>query len=106
MSDPVADLTYGMVVNGAYQVAGLSTKTLIAKYPACAPSNANNALGQIVQKKAGVKSSGVLIKQAGTYSYYYIAPTAGFCATDQAGRDALAAQRAAVKNAVLPTLTN
>lgn len=105
VSDPVADLTYDMVKNGIYTVSGLSTRALIAKYPACAPSASNNALGQIVQKKHGQKSTGVLIKQVGVYDYFYIAPS-GYCAPDQAGRNELAAARAAVKNAALPTLTN
>lgn len=105
VADPVADLTYDMVKNGSYTVAGLSTRALIAKYPTCAPSAANTALGQIVQKKAGFTSAGTIIKQAGVYKYYFIAP-AGFCATDQAGRDVLAAARAAIKNSVLPTLTD
>lgn len=105
VADPVADLTYDMVKNGEYTVAGLSTRSLISKYPACAPSDSNSGLGQIVRKKAGIKSSGTLIKQAGVYSYYYVAPV-GFCASDVAGRNTLAAARAAVKNATLPSLTN
>jgi hypothetical protein len=105
VSDPVADLTYDMTTSGAYKVAGLSTRSLISKYAACQPSATNNALGYIVQKKAGLSSTGKLIKQAGIYNYFYIAPTS-FCATDQDGRNTLAAARAAVKNAVLPTLSN
>jgi hypothetical protein len=104
-ADPVADITYDMTKSGAYPVAALSTRALIAKYPACTPSASNNALGFIVQKKTGLASTGKLIKQAGIYNYFYIAPT-GFCAADQDGRNTLAAARAAVKNAVLPTLTN
>lgn len=104
-SDPVADLTYDMTKSGAYPVAALSTRSLVSKYPACQPSATNNALGYVVQKKAGLASTGKLIKQAGVYNYFYIAPV-GFCATDQAGKNVLAAARAAVVNAVLPTLTN
>ena len=105
VADPVTDLTYDMVRNGQYTVAGLSTRSLISKYPPCAPSETNDGLGQIVQKKVGMKSSGTLIKQVGIYNYYYIAPS-GFCASDVAGRNILAAARAAIKNATLPTLTN
>lgn len=104
-ADPVADLTYSMSKSGIYPVAALSTRSLIAKYPACQPSATNNALGYIVQKKTGLSSTGKLIKQAGVYNYFYISPS-GFCASDQAGRNTLAAARAAVINAVLPTLTN
>ena len=105
VADPVADLTYDMATSGAYPVAALSTRSLISKYSACKPSSSNTALGFIVQKKLGLTSTGKLIKQAGAYNYFYIAPT-GFCATDQAGRDILAAARAAIKNSVLPTLSN
>ncbi|HVQ44238.1 MAG TPA: hypothetical protein VMT30_04710 [Candidatus Saccharimonadia bacterium] len=107
VADPIADLTYNMVKNGQYTVAGLSTRALLAKYPACAPAAANNALGQIVQKRAatGVTSTGKLVKQIGVFNYYYIEPT-GFCTADPDGRNALAAARAAFKNASLPTLSN
>lgn len=105
VSDPVADLTYDMTTSGAYPVAALSTRSLVSKYPACKPSIVNNALGFIVQKKAGLASTGKLIKQAGIYNYFYLAPT-GSCATDPDGQNTLAAARAAVKNAVLPTLSN
>lgn len=105
VSDPVADLTYAMVKNGVYEVVGLSTRSLIAKYPACAPSASNTALGQIVQKKHPSTSTGVLIKQAGVYDYFYIKPY-GFCATDKAGQNELAAARAAIVNSVNPTLSN
>ncbi|GAC1372467.1 MAG: hypothetical protein NVSMB39_6680 [Candidatus Saccharimonadales bacterium] len=104
-SDPVADLTYDMTTSGAYPVAALSTRALISKYPTCKPSAANTALGFIVQKKTGFTSTGKLIKQAGIYNYFYIAPI-GFCAADTDGRNTLAAARAAVMNAVLPTLIN
>lgn len=107
VAEPVADLTYDWVPSGTYHVAALSTRALLSKYPACKPSTINNALGFIVQKKAvpGVSSTGVLIRQAGIYNYYYIKPTS-FCAPDQAGKDTLAAARAAIKNVTLPTLTN
>ncbi len=91
-SDPVADLTYDMTTSGAYPVAALSTRALVAKYPACKPSAANTALGFIVQKKTGLTSTGKLIKQAGIYNYFYIAPV-GVCATDQDGRNTLAVLR-------------
>jgi hypothetical protein len=105
VTDPLVDLTYDMATSGTYPVAALSTRSLIAKYSACKPSSNNNALGYIVQKKLGIKSTGTLIKQLGSYNYFYIAATS-FCASDQSGRDALAAARAAVKNAALPTLAN
>lgn|GEM_PF-1162955 len=106
-ADPIVDLTYDWVSSGSYKVATLSTRTLVSKYAACKPTAVNNALGFIVQKKASVvpNAQNDLIKQIGIYKYYYIKPT-GFCATDQAGKDALAAARAALKNAALPTLTN
>lgn len=105
VTDPVADLTYAMATSGAYPVAALTTKSLVAKYTSCAPSNANNALGQIVKKPVGKSSTGKLIRQVGVYNYFYLPPT-GSCATDQAGLDVLAADRAAIKNATLPTLSN
>jgi hypothetical protein len=102
--DPVTDLTYGMVPSGSYMVAALTTESLIAKYAGCKPSKANNVLGEIVRKKPGVSSTGELIKRVGDYNYFYLKPS-GSCATDASGQNALAAARAAVKNAVLPTLT-
>ncbi len=107
VTDPITDLTYDWVPSGTYSVAALSTRTLISKYATCKPSTANNALGFIVAKKVGVapNAQNELIKQLGNYKFYYIKP-AGFCATDQAGKDALAAARAAVKNSALPTLSD
>ncbi len=107
VADPVTDLTYGLVPSGAFQVAALTTRSLISKYSGCKPTSANNALGLIVQKKPSesVSALDIPIKTIGTYKYYYLKPT-GYCATDQAGRDTLAAARAAVQNSVLPTLSN
>jgi hypothetical protein len=102
-SDPVADLTYGMAKSGAYDVAALTTQSLVAKYSGCKPSNTNNALGFVVRKKPGVSSSGELVKRLGDWNYFYVKPS-GSCATDAAGNNALAAARAAVKNAVMPTM--
>jgi hypothetical protein len=102
-SDPVADLTYGMANSGVYKVAALTTQSLVAKYSGCRPSDTNNALGQIVRKEPGRASSGTLVKKLGNWNYFYIAPS-GSCATDAAGNNALAAARAAVKNAVMPTI--
>lgn len=104
-SDPVSDLTYGMARSGAYDVAALTTETLVAKYAACKPSDTNNALGLIVRKKPGVSSTGTFIKKLGDWNYYYLEPKSGTCATDQAGRNNLAAARAAVKNTVIPSMS-
>ena len=106
VADPVADLTYDMTTSAGYtDVSALSTRSLLAKYPACKPSAANNALGFIVRKKPNLKSSGTPIKTLGTYNFFYLAPS-GYCATDTAGRNTLAAARAAIKNTVLPSLSN
>jgi hypothetical protein len=106
VTDPVLDLTYDMVGSKGSEYVSLSTRTLLAKYSDCLPSATNNALGQIIQKPHGQKLSwGVLFRQAGAYDYYYRAPS-GSCADDRAGQNELAAARAAIKNAVLPTLTN
>jgi hypothetical protein len=104
VTDPIIDLTYDMAHSGAYPVAALTTASLVAKYPGCKPSNTNNALGQIV-RKTSTASTGTLIKKLGSWNYFYLKPS-GYCATDQAGQNALAAARAAVLNAALPTLSN
>jgi hypothetical protein len=106
-ADPVADLTYSMVPSGQYQVAALTTESLLAKYSSCKPSASNNALGFVVQKKPADPASSldIPIKTIGAYKYYYVKPS-GYCATDQAGENTLAAARAAIVNSTVPSLSN
>jgi hypothetical protein len=123
VSDPIEDLVYGEIKDGNGNTwAGFTTKTLLAKYPACKAGT----LGTLVRAKAVVTPSATptktplpgtspsptktptnqpFSKTLGAYTYSY-RPSYSTCATDQAGRDALAAARAAVKNGALPTLSN
>jgi hypothetical protein len=103
--DPIADLTYSYQLVSGLATANLTTTSLLAKYPACKP---NTALGMIVRRPLNSKpntSASKLIKKLGDYNYYYVPSTAG-CANDAAGRAMLAADRAALVNTVLPTLSN
>ncbi|HEY6736281.1 MAG TPA: hypothetical protein VI322_01040 [Candidatus Saccharimonadia bacterium] len=104
VADPVADLTYFWTTSGGLRVASLTTGSLKAKYPNCGGGSANNALGILVRKKDPSTSTGHAVKTIGGYTYYYLDPS-GYCATDAAGKAALDAGRAAVKNTVLATLT-
>jgi len=99
---PIADLTYAYQLISGLAVANLTTTGLVAQYPACKPGA---ALGQLVRrpKTSRAASTSKLIKSFGDYNYYYVAP-AGNCASDAAGRASVAAAKAALLDAVLPTL--
>ena len=105
-SDPVSDLTYSYTstTDGA-AVANLITTGLLTQYPACKPGLAS--LGQIVRRaktsKVRAPVGSVPLKPFGDYTYYYNKGT-GACASDTAGRSKLAAARAAILDATLPTL--
>ncbi len=129
VTDPISDLVYGGINDGSGNVwAGFTTERLLAKYPACKAG----ALGTLVRAKAtptptphktptpsfnpnaspspsfSTKTpdpNQPFSKTVGGYTYSY-RPSYSTCAPDQAGRDALAAARAAVKNGALPTLSN
>lgn len=99
---PIADLTYAYQLISGLAVANLTTTGLVAQYPACKPGA---ALGQLVRrpKTSRAASTSKLIKSFGDFNYYYVAP-AGNCASDAAGRASVAAAKAALLDAVLPTL--
>jgi len=128
VTDPITDLVYGEIKDGNNTWAGFTTKSLLAKYPACKAG----ALGTLVRIKASptptpsptrspspspsviptftpiaIKSptNQPFSKTIDGYTYTYRQAYYG-CADDQAGRDAVAAARAAVKNSALPTLSN
>jgi hypothetical protein len=102
VTDPVTDLTYSPEPSGAYTVAAFTTQSLLAKYPACKPG----VLGSLVRKptNAAKSANDTFIKALGGYDYYYVAAY-GYCASDQSGRDTIVADRAAIQNGALPTLT-
>jgi len=85
-------------------VANLTTTSITAKYPACKPGL--SSLGQLVRrpKTSRAVSGSVLIKTYGNYNYYFNKAVVT-CASDAAGRTAVAAARAALLDTVLPTLT-
>ena len=99
---PIADLTYSYQVISGLDVANLTTTGLVAQYPACKPGV---ALGQLVRrpKTSRAASTSKLIKSFGDYNYYYVA-SATNCASDAAGRASVAAAKAALLDAILPTL--
>jgi hypothetical protein len=126
--DPISDLVYGEIKDGNNTWVGFTTKKLLAKYPDCKAGT----LGVLTRVKASptptqspspspspTKSSSSsptpfpsktpsnqpfkMTIEGYTYSYKQSYST---CTDDQAGRNDLAAARAAVKNASLPTLTN
>jgi hypothetical protein len=116
-ADPITDLVYGEIKDGKNISVGFTTETLLAKYPACTAG----ALGTLVRVKAPTPSPSPsqspvpprsptrtpanqpFKKTVGDYAYSY--RTASFtCATDQAGRNAVVAATAALKNQALPTL--
>ncbi len=101
-SAPIADLTYSYQLVSGLAVANLTTTGLVAQYPACKPGA---ALGQLVRrpKTSRAASTSKLIKSFGDYNYYYVA-AAGNCASDVAGRASVTAAKAALLDAVLPTL--
>jgi hypothetical protein len=124
LTDPVTDLVYGPVKDGSNTWAGFTTKSLLARYPSCKAG----ALGTLVRVKAPSPSPSPSprtspspspspspsrspsIKQPfkktiNGYTYTY-RPAYFDCTTDQAGRDMLAADRAAIINGVIPTLSN
>lgn len=103
--DPLTDLTYGQVASGGFTAAGFTTESLLAKYPGCKPGS--SALGTLTRRTKSQKPTAQekFIKVVGDYTYYYIKPTS-FCATDQAGKDSLAAARVTLSNTVLPTISN
>lgn len=104
VSDPIVDLTYAPVESGGLIVAGLTTQSLLAKYPGCTPANA--ALGMLVRRPQGQapRSQDKLIKSLGGYSFYYVAPLS-YCTSDSAGRNIIAADSAALSGTALPTLS-
>lgn len=102
VTDPISDLTYGMVHDGIYTVAGFTSASLLAKYPACKPG----ALGELLRWPDGQAPHAGnvdLHKSFGGYKYYYKNPIFS-CAGDSAGSNMLAADKAAVINSALPTL--
>ena len=128
VNDPIDDLVYGEIKDGGNTWAGFTTKKLLAKYPDCKAG----ALGTLTRTKAkatptpkptATPSPYTKTDATGTpfptksptnlpftktingYTYSY-RPSYWNCADDQAGKDSLAAARAALKNASLPTLTN
>ena len=128
VNDPIDDLVYGEIKDGDNTWAGFTTKKLLAKYPDCEAG----ALGTLTRTKAkatlapkptatpsphpGTDATGTpfptksptnlpFTKTINGYTYSY-RPSYWDCADDQAGKDALASARAALKNAALPTLTN
>ncbi len=103
VSDPIVDLTYAPTESGGLIVAGLTTQSLLAKYPGCTPSNA--ALGMLVRRPTGetAPSHDKLVKNLGGYSFYYVAPL-GYCTSDSAGRNIIAADSAALSGTALATL--
>jgi hypothetical protein len=103
VTDPISDLTFGMVTDGRYQVAGFTSANLLAKYPTCKPG----ALGELIRWPAGTAAHAGdvdLHKSIGGYNYYYKNPIFS-CVSDNDGRNAVAADKAAVVNAALPTLS-
>lgn len=102
-ADPIADLTYSYQLIAGLAVANLTTTGLVAQYPSCKPGA---ALGQLVRrpKTSRAAPSSKLIKAFGDYNYYYVAAP-GNCATDTAGRASVAAAKAALIDAVLPSMT-
>ena len=124
VTDPVSDLVYGVVKDGDNSWAGFTTERLLAKYSNCKPG----ALGTLIRVAATptpiAKPSPSINpfaspnpyptrtpynqpfrKTVGGYTYSY-RPAYYSCATDQAGLDELASDRAAIQNAILPTLSN
>jgi hypothetical protein len=101
VNDPIVDLTYAPEQSGSYTVAAFTTQSLLAKYPACKPG----VLGSLVRKPkaASASYSDKLIKSIGNFNYYYV-QSYSYCATDTAGANIVAADRAAVENSALPTL--
>jgi hypothetical protein len=121
-ADPIVDLVYGEIKDGKNTWIGFTTETLLAQYPACRAG----ALGTLIRVKASPSPSPSptpspppsrtpavvktpanqpFKKTVGGYAYSYRAPASN-CASDQAGRNAVIAATAAVKNQALPTLTS
>jgi hypothetical protein len=128
VDDPIEDLVYGEIKDGGNTWAGFTTKKLLAKYPDCkagalgmltrtkakatptpkptatpSPHPRNDATGTPFPTKSPTNLPFTKTINGYTYSYR---PSYWNCADDQSGNDALAAARAALKNASLPTLTN
>jgi len=102
VTDPISDLTYGMVHDGIYTVVGFTSASLLAKNPACKPGS----LGELVRWTGPPHAGNVdLHKSFGGYHYYYKNPTFS-CVDDSDGRNALAADKAALLNSALPTLAD
>lgn len=106
-SDPIADLTYWFTKRDSYTVASLTTEGLKAKSPSCGSGATNSALGQIINKKgvATTTVAGALQIKVVNGDHYFYLPPSGYCASDDAGKAALDAGRAALKDRVLATLT-
>jgi len=103
-ADPITDLTYAPIRSGGLTVAGLTTRSLVGRYPKC---TAGAALGMLVRRPASQTppAHDQFVKTIGAYKYYYV-PSTTACATDSPGSDTLAADRTALTAAVIPTLSN
>lgn len=102
VTDPISDLTYGMVHDGIYTVVGFTSQSLLAKYPACKPG----ALGELLRWPDGQAphvGNVDIHKSFGGYNYFYKNPTFT-CVTDSAGSNVVAADKASLINSALPTL--
>jgi len=128
VTDPIEDLVYGEIKDGSNTWAGFTTRKLLAKYPGC-KAGALGTLTRVVAKPTPTPKATAtpsphpkanatptpfptntptnlpFTKTINGYTYSY-RPSYSNCTDDQPGRDTLAAARAAVKNAALPTLSN
>ncbi len=95
-TEPVSDLIYTYQPKNGIPIIGLTTTSLVSKYPKCVAS----FLGQISKRPTGAapNSNEHLIKTIGGNSYYYIQPIVE-CATDADGK----ALRAKLVNTVSTT---
>jgi hypothetical protein len=125
VADPIDDLVYGTLGDSSRKMVGFTTQALLAQYPLCKPG----ALGYLSRKQhigpTGSPSASPtpsytprytsspnplgkngLVKTIGNFDYYYLSPSYSqlSCANDQFGRNSIAAAKAAVLNAALPTL--
>ncbi len=101
VADPVADLIYSYQPKNGVPTIGLTTTSLVAKYPKCVAS----FLGQISKRVAGAKpnSNEHLIKTIGGNSYYFIQPVVE-CASDANGKSLRSKLLNAVSTTVLSSL--
>ena len=100
--NPLSDLSYQFQEQNGLDGVNLSSASLIKTTTTCGPG----ALGRIVRQPANdptTMSSNNLIKQMGTYNFYYV-PTKTPCAKDPVTTAALKADNA-IMPAILATLT-